>query len=87
MRKRTVKILKIVAVILVVLSLIYAIAVGVSGAKLRRVYADLKNDNRPMKKADVIPPEVPDSENAALLYESAALLLKAQPAPEGNLQV
>jgi len=87
MRKRTVKILKIIAIVLVVLSLIYAIAVGVSGAKLRRAYADLKKDGRPMKQADVIPPEVPDSENAALLYESAALLLKAQPAPEGNLQV
>jgi hypothetical protein len=85
MRKRTVKILKIVAVILVVLSLIYAIAVGVSAAKLRRAYADLKNDKRPMMLGEVIPPEVPDAENAALLYESAALLLKAQPAPEGNL--
>jgi len=85
MRKRTVKILKIIAVIVVVLSLIYAIAVGISGAKLRRAYADLKKDGRPMRQADVIPPEVPDTENAALLYESATLLLKAQPAPEGNL--
>jgi len=85
MRKRTVKILKIIAIVLVVLSLIYAIAVGVSGAKLRRAYADLKKDGRPMKQTDVIPPEVPDTENAALLYESAILLLKAQPAPEGNL--
>ena len=85
MRKRTVKILKIIAIVLVVLSLIYAIAVGVSSAKLRRAYADLKKDGRPMKQTDVIPPEVPDSENAALLYESAILLLKAQPAPEGNL--
>jgi hypothetical protein len=86
MRKRTVKILKIIAIVLVVLSLIYAIAVGVSAAKLRRAYADLEKDGRPMKQADVIPPEVPDTENAGLLYESAALLLKAQPAPEGNLQ-
>jgi len=85
MRKRTVKILKIIAIVLVVLSLIYAIAVGVSGAKLRRAYADLKKDGRPMKQTDVIPPEVPDTENAALLYESAILLLKAQPAPDGNL--
>ncbi len=85
MRKRTVKILKIIAIVLIVLSLIYAIAVGVSAAKLRRVYADLKKDGRPMKQADVIPPEVPDSENAALLYESAALLLKAQPSPDENL--
>lgn len=85
MRKRTVKILKIIAIVLVVLSLIYAIAVGVSSAKLRRAYADLKKDGRPMKQTDVIPPEVPDTENAALLYESAILLLKAQPAPDGNL--
>jgi hypothetical protein len=69
MRKRTVKILKIIAIVLVVLSLIYAIAVGVSSAKLRRAYADLKKDGRPMKQTDVIPPEVPDTENAALLYE------------------
>lgn len=86
MRKKTVKILKIIAIVLVVLSLIYAIAVGVSAAKLRRAYADLEKDGRPMKQTDVIPPEVPDTENAGLLYESAALLLKAQPAPEGNLQ-
>jgi len=33
----------------------------------------------------VIPPEVSDTENAALLYQSAALLLKAQPAPDNNL--
>ena len=85
MRKRTVKILKIIAIILVVLSLIYAIAVGVSSAKLRKAYAALEKAGRPMEPADIIPPEVPDPENAALLYESAILLLKAQPSPEGNL--
>jgi hypothetical protein len=85
MRKRTVKILKIIAIVLVVLGVIYAIAVAVSSAKLRRAYADLEKDGRPMKQTDVIPPEVPDTENAALLYESAILLLKAQPAPNGNL--
>ena len=85
MKKRTVKILKIIAIILVVLSLIYAIAVGVSAAKLHRVYADLRKDGRPMNQVDVIQKIVPDAENAALLYESAGLLLKAQPAPEGNL--
>ena len=85
MKKRTVKILKVIAIILVVLGLIYAIAVSVSSAKLRRVYADLEKDGRPMEPADIIPPEVPDTDNAALLYESAALLLKAQPAPGENL--
>jgi hypothetical protein len=85
MRKRTVKILTGIGITVVALGVIYAIAVGVSSAKLRRAYADLQKDGRPMKPADVIPPEVPDEENAALLYESAALLLKAQPAPSGNL--
>jgi len=85
MKKRTVKILTGIAIVLVVLGLIYAIAVSVSSAKLRRAYADLKKDGRPMEPADVIPSEVSDTENAALLYQSAALLLKAQPAPDNNL--
>jgi hypothetical protein len=87
MKKRTVKILKGIAIILVVFGLIYAIAVSVSSAKLRRVYTDLEKDGRPIEPADVIPPEVPDTENAALLYESATLLLKAQPTPDENLLV
>jgi hypothetical protein len=85
MKKRNVKILKVIAIVLVVFGLIYAIAVSVSSAKLRRAYTELKKDGRPMEPADVIPPEVADTENAALLYESAALLLKAQPAQEENL--
>ncbi|MBC8468111.1 MAG: hypothetical protein H8D56_01455 [Planctomycetes bacterium] len=85
MKKRTVKILKVIAIVLVVLGVIYAIAVSVSSAKLRRAYTELKKDGRPMESADVIPPKVPDTENAALLYESAALLLKAQPAVGENL--
>jgi len=85
MRKRTVKILKIVAIILVVLSLIYTIATIVSWTKLRNAYAALEKAGRPMEAKDVIPTEVPDAENAALLYESAMLLLKSQPAPNRNL--
>jgi hypothetical protein len=80
-----VRILKCVAITVVVLGLIYAVATVVSLAKLRRVYADLEKAGRPMKPADVIPPAVPDAQNAALLYESAILLLKAQPAAEENL--
>ncbi len=85
MKKRTVKILKRIAIIIVVFGLIYAIAVSVSSAKLRQAYADLEKDGRPMEPRQVIPPEVADTENAALLYESAALLLKAQPTQEENL--
>ena len=85
MRKKTVKRLTRIAVIIVVLGLIYAIAVAVSSAKLRRAYADLERAGRPMDRADVIPAKIPETENAASLYESAILLLKAQPAAEENL--
>ena len=80
MRKRTVKILKVIAIAVVVLGVLYAIAVAVSSAKLSRACANLEKAGRPMKATDVIPKAVPDDENAALLYESAILLLKAQPA-------
>jgi len=85
MQKRTVKVLKVIAIVLVVLGLIYAIAVSVSSSKLRQAYADLEKDGRPMDRWKVIPPEVPDTENAALLYESAAMLLRAQPSPGEHL--
>ena len=85
MRKRTVKILTGVAVALVLLGLIYSVAVGISAARLRGAYAALREDGRPMTPEEVIPPEVPEGQNAAPLYESAALLLKAQPAPEKDL--
>lgn len=80
MRKRTVKILKGIAIAVVVLGVLYAIGIAVSSAKLRRAYADLEKGGRPMEAAKIIPPTVPEAENAALLYESAILLLKAQPA-------
>ncbi|MBL7188827.1 MAG: hypothetical protein ISS70_21070 [Phycisphaerae bacterium] len=82
MRKRTVKILKGVAIALVALALVYFIAVSVSAAKLRGAYAALRADGRPMELHEIIPADVPETENAAGLYESAALLLKAQPTPE-----
>jgi hypothetical protein len=85
MRKRTVKILKVIAVALVVLALVYFLAVGVSAARLRGVYAALRADGRPMEIKEVIPPEIEETENAALLYESAALLLKSQPGGELGL--
>jgi hypothetical protein len=80
MKKRTAKILTGLAIVLVVLGVTYAIWVGISAAKLRGAYAALEKDGRPMRTEEVIPPTVEDIENAALLYESAALLLKAMPA-------
>lgn len=82
MRRRTVRILTGVVIVVVVVGIAYAVAVAASAAKLRRAYAALEKAGRPTQVAQVIPPNVPDVNNAALLYTSAALLLKAQPAPE-----
>jgi hypothetical protein len=85
MKKKTVKRLTIIAIIIILLCLSYAIAVSYSSAKLNQAYEDLKKDGRPMEPGQVIPPEVSDTQNAALLYECAALFLRAQPAPNGHL--
>jgi len=85
MRKRTLRIVTGFGVVIVLLGVFYAIAVGISAGKVRRAYAALEEAGRPMRTEEVIPPAVPETENAALLYESAYLLLKAQPCGEGNL--
>jgi hypothetical protein len=85
MKKRTVKILTVIAIVIVVLGVVYAIMVCISSVKLNRAYADLRKDSRPTQQWQVIPPKVPDTENAALLYECAIKLLKAQPSPEKDL--
>lgn len=79
MKKRTARILTGIAVLIVALAVLYAIAVAVSAARLRRAYAALQADGRPMHPDQVIPAAVPDTENAALLYQSAISLLKAEP--------
>lgn len=85
MHRRSRRILIGLAIVVVTLVVLYAVAVARSSAKLRQVYAALKQEGRPMKAANVIPPEVPDAENAALLYESAVAMLKAQPVGDKNL--
>jgi hypothetical protein len=70
------------AIVLVAGSIVYCFWMGISAIKLRRAYAALEADGRPMRPEEIIPPWVPETENAALLYESAILLLRAQPAPE-----
>ena len=84
MKKKTIKIMTIIGIILILLSLSYAIALSYYSAELSRAYWRLEKDRRPMERWQVIPPEVSDSQNAALLYECAASFLKAQPSPDGN---
>lgn len=81
MKKRTVKTLTGLAGVLVALGLVYVIWLGISAIRLRRAYAALEKDGRPVEAGQVIPVQVPETENAALLYKSAALLLAATPAP------
>ncbi len=85
MHKRSRRILIGMAVAAVALVVLCVAALARSSAKLRQAYAALERDGRPMKTADVIPPEVPDVENAAVLYESAVAMLKAQPVGDKNL--
>ncbi len=85
MHKRVVKILTGLAIVAVVLAVVYFLWVASSTAKLHRAYQALEEAGRPMSKNDVIPQEVPDEDNAALLYESAMLLLRSQRIGEHGL--
>jgi hypothetical protein len=85
MKKRNVKVLKCLVIVLIGLGLIYAVLLGISSLKLHRAYSALEKDNRPMSPEDVIPPALLDTENAALLYESAWLRLKAEAMGETDL--
>jgi len=84
MRGRSKQILIGIVVVIVGLGLAYALALARSKARLRAAYAALKQDGRPMRAADVIPAAIPDTENAAPLYQKAARLLKEQPAPKNK---
>jgi hypothetical protein len=85
MRRRTRRILTGVGIVLVSLGAVYAVMLAKSTARLRQAYAALENDRRPMQRADLIPPAVPDAQNAIVLYQSAATLLKGQPVGAKNL--
>jgi hypothetical protein len=84
MRGKSKKILIGVAIIIVGLGVTYALAMARSTARLRGTCAALKRDGRPMRAIDIVPPEVPDAQNAAPLYRKAALLLKGQSAPKNK---
>jgi hypothetical protein len=85
MKKKTGKLLKCLVIVLIGLGLIYAVLLGISSMKLHRAYSALEKDKRPMSPEDVIPPALAPTENAALLYESAWLRLKAEPVGEADL--
>jgi hypothetical protein len=85
MRKRTNRILICIGILLVSLGVVYAVMLARATARLREAYAALEKDGRPMQAAAFIPPPVPDAQNAAVLYEKAASLLKNQPVGSKSL--
>jgi hypothetical protein len=72
-------------VLLAALAVTYAILLMRSTARLRQAYAALAADGRPMQAAEILPPKVSDADNAAVLYQSAVLMLKGQPAGDMSL--
>jgi hypothetical protein len=78
MSRRSRWILAALVVIIAIPCAMYGVALAQSKARLRQAYAALERDGRPMVAADVMPAEIPDEENAAVLYAGAASLLKGQ---------
>jgi len=85
MHRRSRRILLIIGGIALACGVLYAVALVRSTVKLRRAYAALAADGRPLRTDEIVPPQVPDVQNAALLYQSAALMLKGQTVDEKNL--
>ena len=80
MHRRSKRILTGFGIVIVALAATYAILLIRSTAKLRQAYAALAADGRPVQSAEILPPKVADADNAAVLYQSAILALKGEPA-------
>jgi hypothetical protein len=80
MQRRSKRILTGLGIVLVALAVTYAILLLRATAQLRQAYAALAADGRPLQSAAILGPKVADANNAAVLYRSAILLLKGEPA-------
>lgn len=85
MKKRTVTVLKWIGTVIIALALCYMVLLVLASRSLRRAYAALEADGRPMKAEQIIPPMIPDTDNAALVYQSVILQLKSEKAGEKDL--
>ncbi|MDZ7615658.1 MAG: hypothetical protein U1E05_01560 [Patescibacteria group bacterium] len=85
MKSRTVKALKWSGIAVVSLGLLYAVLLGLASRSLHRAYQALEADGRPMRLAEIVPPAIPDADNAALVYQAVVLLLRSEPAGEKDL--
>ena len=86
MKLRSARIIKALAILLVVLAALYAVAWLWIARSLRQTYAELEADGRPMTMRDIELDPVPPSQNAAPLYQAALLLLQSEPFGDVSMQ-
>ena len=79
MKQRTAVILKWVGIVFVVLGFAYGALDFASRRALKCEYDALRAEGRPMELREIVPPAIPDADNAALVYNAAILMLKAEP--------
>ena len=77
-KTKTLRLVKILASLVVTLLLLHTILLVASGIALRNAREELLAAGRPMTKEEIIPKEIPPSENAAPLYQSAFALLDSE---------
>jgi hypothetical protein len=76
---------KTLGLLLVFLGLVYAGLTMSASRSLRQAFATLEENGRPLTAEQVVPPPVPDAENAALLYQAAIRRLKDTPSGATDL--
>ncbi len=79
MKRRTVSILKWGGIVVVVLGFAYGALDFAWRRALKCEYDALRAEGRPMELRDIVPPAIPDADNAALVYNAAIQMLKAEP--------
>lgn len=85
MKKRAAIFLKALGWTVIAVALVYVTLLLLASLRLKRAYGALEAAGRPMVLEEVIPADLPDTRNAALLYEAAMLRLKAEPHEESDL--
>ena len=85
MNPRRTRVLKRLSIIFLCLFLVWAVFLWLSWVRLQRAYAALEKADRPMKIEQIIPKPIPDSENAAVLYQEAFKLLESEKVGEEDV--
>lgn len=85
MNTRTIQIIKWTAGVVLAFALAYVALLVYANQAVENAHAALEADGRPMKLEQIIPAEIPDADNAALVYEAVILKLKAEKLGEESL--